>query len=139
MIECIFSGIAWFSHIAWINYLKCRTVGLSLAASLEPLIHYQSVTSLSFYCRYYFVRCSSELTQMVSCPYSQGRSSHYSDRLHDFSDTIPWCCKNLYVGSVFPCTTRLWTSLPLECFHLTYDLTGFKTKINRYLLNVVSF
>ena len=27
---------------------------------------------------------------------------------------------------------RIWNSLPLECFHLTYDLSGFKSRINRH-------
>ena len=66
----------------------CRTVGPSLAASLEPLAHHQNVASLSLFYRYYFGRCSSELTQLVPLPYSQGRSTCYSDRLHDFSVTI---------------------------------------------------
>ena len=39
----------------------CRTVGPSLAASLEPLAHRQNVASLSLFYRYYFGRCSSEL------------------------------------------------------------------------------
>ena len=43
----------------------CRTVGPSLAASLEPLAHRQNVGSLSLFYRYYFVRCSSELAQLV--------------------------------------------------------------------------
>ena len=38
-----------------------RTVGLSLAASLEPLAHRRNVASLSLFYRYYFGRCSSEL------------------------------------------------------------------------------
>ena len=38
--------------------------------------------------KYYFDRCSSELAQVVPLPYSRGRSTHYSDRLHDFSVTI---------------------------------------------------
>ena len=36
----------------------CRTVGPSLAASLEPLADRRNVTSLSFFYRYYFGRCS---------------------------------------------------------------------------------
>ena len=79
----------------------CRTVGLSLAASLEPLAHRRNVASLSFFCRYYFGRCSSELTQLVPLPYSRGRSTRYSDRLHDFCVTIPRCYKNVYVNSFF--------------------------------------
>ena len=62
----------------------CRTFGPSLAASLEPLAHCQNVASLSLFYRYYFGRCSSELTQLVPLLYSQGRSTRYSDRLHDF-------------------------------------------------------
>ena len=80
--------------------------------------------------RYYFGRCSSELTELVSLPYSQGRFTHYSDRWHDFSVTIPRC--------FFPHTARLWNSLPIECFPLTYDLNGFKSRINRHLLTVLS-
>ena len=111
----------------------CRTVGPSLAASLEPLAHSQNVASLSLFYRYYFGRCSSELAQLVPLPYSRGRSTRYSDRLHDFSVTIPRCYKDVYVKSFFPCTARLWNSLPIECFPFTYDLSGFKSRINRHL------
>ena len=47
----------------------CRTVGSSLAASLEPLPHRRNVASLSLFYRYYFGRCSSELAQLVPFPY----------------------------------------------------------------------
>ena len=114
----------------------CRTVGPSLAASLEPLAHCRNVVSLSLFYRYYFGRCSSELAHLVPLPYSQGRSTRYSDRMHDFSVTIPRCYKDVYVSSFFPCTARLWNSLPIECFSLTYNLSGFKSKINKYPLTV---
>ena len=45
-----------------------RTVGPSLAASLEPLAHRRIVASLSLLYRYYFGRCSSELAQLVPLP-----------------------------------------------------------------------
>ena len=57
----------------------CRTVGPSLAASLEPLVHHQNVTCLSFFYRYCFGGYSSELAQLVPLPFSQVRSTHYSD------------------------------------------------------------
>ena len=63
----------------------CRTVGPSLAASLEPLAHCQNVASLSLFYRYYFGRCSSEMAELVPLPYSQGRSV-----------TIPRCYKDVY-------------------------------------------
>ena len=118
--------------------LICRIVGPSLAVCLEPLARCQNVASLSLFYRYYFGRCSSELAQLVSLPYSCGRSTCYSDRLHDFSVTIPRCYKDVYVNSFFPRTAKLWNSLPIECFPLTYDLNGFKSRINRHLLTVGS-
>ena len=117
----------------------CRAVGPSLAVSLEPLAHTRNVASLRLFYWYYFGRCSSELAQLVALPYSRGRSTRYSDRLHDFSVTIPRCYKDAYVNSFFPCTARLWNSLPIECFPLTYDRNCFKFRINRYLLTVHSF
>ena len=86
----------------------CRIVCPSLAASPEPLAHHQNVASLSLFYRYYFGRCYS-----ATC---------YSDRLHDFSVTIPRCYKDVYVNSFFPCPARLWNSLPIEYFPLTYNL-----------------
>ena len=115
----------------------CKTVGRSLAASLEPLAHRRNVASL-FY-RYYFGRCSSELAQLVPLPFSRGRSTRYSDRLLDFSVTLPRCNKDVHVNSFFPRTARLWNSLHLECFPFTYDLSGCKSRINRHLLTVDSF
>ena len=79
----------------------CRTVGPSLAASLEPLAHCQNVASLSLFYRYYCGRCSSELAQLVPLPYSQGKSTCYSDRFLDFSVTIPRCYKDVYATVYF--------------------------------------
>ena len=115
----------------------CRTVGPSLAASLEPLAHHGNVASLSLFYRYYFGRCSSELAQLVPLPFSRGRSTRYSDRLHNFSVTIPRCYKD--ITSFFLPTARPWNSLPFECFPLTYTLNGFKSRINRLLLTAGSF
>ena len=112
----------------------CRTVGSSLAASLEPLAHCQNVASSSLFYRYYFGRCSLELAQLVPLPFSRGRPTRYSDRLQDFSVTFPRCYKNVYANSFFPCTTRLWNFLPIECFSLTCDLSGFKSSIKIHRL-----
>ena len=82
----------------------CRTVGPSLAVSLELLTQRRNVASLSLLYRYYFGSCSSELAELVPLPYSRGSSTHYSDRLHDFPVTIPRCYKDVYVNSFFPRT-----------------------------------
>ena len=116
-----------------------RTVDPSLAASLEPLAHRRNVASLSNLYRHYFGRCLFELAQLVPLRHNRGRSTRHSNKLHYFSVTIPRCYKDVYVNSSFPYTARLWNSFPKECFPLTYDLNGFKSRINRHLLYVGSF
>ena len=95
--------------------------------------------SLNLFYRCYFGRCSLELAQMVPLPYSQGRFTCYSNRLHDFSVTIPRCWKDVYVSRFFSCTARLWNSLPIDCFFLINNLNGFESRINRHLLTLGSF
>ena len=77
----------------------CRTVGPSLAASLEPLAHRRNVASLSLFYRYYFGRCSSELAQLVPLPYSQGRSPRYSDRLQKKKKLLQGCLCQQFLSS----------------------------------------
>ena len=89
--------------------------------------------------RYYFGRCRLELAHLVPLPFSQWRFTRYSDRFDDFSVTIPRCYKDVCVNNFFPRTARLWNSLSIECFPLTYNLNGFKSRINRHLLTVGSF
>ena len=60
-----------------------------------------------------FGRCSSELAQLVPLPFSRGRSTRYSDRLHDFSVTIPKCYKDVYVNSFFPSSAHRMLSFDL--------------------------
>ena len=72
------------------------------------------------------------MAQLVSLSFSRGRSTRYSNILHDFSVTVARCYKNIYANSFFPCTSRLRNSLPIECFLLTYDLNGFKSRIKRH-------
>ena len=114
-------------------------VSLSLAAPLETLAHRRNVASLSLFYRYYFDRRSSEQDELVPLPPSRGRSTCYSNKLHDFSVTIPGCYKDVYVNSFFPRTPRLWNSLPAESFPLTYDLNGFKSRVNRHIFSLGSF
>ena len=99
-----------------------RTVGPSLAASLEPFAHCWNVASLSLFYRYYFGRCSSGLAQLVPVPFSWGRFTHYFNRLHGFSVTVHRYCKDVYVRGFFRHTARLCNSLHIECFPLTLSL-----------------
>ena len=70
MYGILLSCLGWcpYCYLELLDKLQkriCRTVGPSLAASLEPLAHHRNVASLIVFYRYYFGRCSSELAQLV--------------------------------------------------------------------------
>ena len=127
--------LAWITvlWLGWCHYFlieywdkvqdrECRTVN----HSLDTLTHCLNAATLSLFWRYCFGRCSSELAEVFLLPYFNGRYTCYSNRLHDFSVTIPGYYKDVYVSSIFPRTARLWNSLREECFPLTYYRNGFK-------------
>ena len=66
----------------------CKTVSPTLADSLESLDHRRNLASSSLFYKYYFGRCSSELALLVPLPYSDRRSTRYSNRLHDFTVNV---------------------------------------------------
>ena len=110
-----------------------------LLSHLGWCCHHQNMASLSLFYRYYFGRCSSKLAQLVPLPFFQGGSTRYSDRLHGFSVTISRCYMDVYTCQQFVSLHSYWNSLAIECFLLTFDLSGFKSRINRHLLTVGSF
>ena len=92
------------------------------------------------WCTHIFSVLSPDLKWLNWCHfYFSGRFTHYSHRIHYFSVTIPRYHKDVYVNSFFSCKTWHWNSLPMECFPLTYDLTGFQSRIKRHILTVSSF
>ena len=138
MYAILLLRLGWCFWLLLVTKTNMQDFDPSLAASLESLAHRHNVATLSLFYRYYLGRCYSEMVQPVPLRFSRGRSTRYPDRLHDFSVTIPRCYKGVYVNSFFPRTARLWNSLHIEWFPLTYDLSGFKSRINRHLLTVGS-
>ena len=109
----------------------CGAVGHKLATCFEPFAHRRNVASLSlFLLTYYFGRCIYELAELVPLPHYHDRSIPHSNRLHDFSVTIPRCYKDIFVNSFIPRTATLWNFLPAECIPLYYDL---KSRVTRHL------
>ena len=81
------------------------------------------MVSLSLFYRYYFGVCSSELAQLVPLSFSQGRSTHYSGRLHDFCrmsiSTVSFLAQ-LDSGIICLYNTFLW---PMILLALSLELT----------------
>ena len=116
----------------------CRTIGLSLAASFETLGSLLKCWQLKSSIGITLVDVHLNWPNWFHFIILEGGLLVILIGLHEYSGTIPRCYNDVY--SFFPCTARLWDSLPLECFPLTYDdLNSFKSRVDRHLLTVGSF
>ena len=66
--EALWTGVGSGLLISMLEKWMCLFLRKNHAASLEPLAHHQKVAGLSFFFNQYFVRCSSELAQLVLRP-----------------------------------------------------------------------
>ena len=98
-----------------------------LAASLEPLAHCRNVASLSLFYRYCLVDVLQNCLNWFHFLFPEG--GLLVILIDYFSVTIPRFYKNVYVNSSFPHTARLWNSLPIECFPLTYDIMALSLEL----------
>ena len=111
----------------------CKNVGFSLAASLEPLPQRRTVFSIGITLVdihlnwlnlfYFFILEGGLLVILIDCIIFM---SPFLDVTRMSMSTVS-----------FPRTARLWNSLLIECFPLTYDLSGLKSRINRNLFPVL--
>ena len=72
----------------------CRTVCSSRHNSFQSLVYCQNLASLSYVFIWRLIY-SFELTELVPLLHSCGRSSCYSNSLHNFSIHIPWFMSQL--------------------------------------------
>ena len=102
---CIFINLT-YDH-TWYNiWPVAPSCFLELLDKLQkPLAYFElfsyreNVASLTVFKRYCFERFSFHVAWLVPILYSQGKSTHYSERLHYFSVTIPRCSR-MYMPTV---------------------------------------
>ena len=109
-------------------------VGKELCAGLHTLSHQRNVASLCLLYKYYYRRCSSELADLVPPKRVTVRSTRFSEQMHRHTLSLPKCRTGYYTSSFFPRTATIWNSLSNECFSTDYDLTAFKGRVNKFLL-----
>ena len=112
-----------------------KTAGPSLAACPEPLAHRRNVDNLSLFIDIILVNI--HLNYLSWFHFLILEVSLLVILIDCMIFLSPF--KDVYVNSLFPYTARLRNSLPVECFPLTYDSSGFKSRLNRRLLTVGSF
>ena len=108
----------------------------NLTNSLQSLSHRRLIADLSIFYRYFHGNCSKEIKNIipdaVRCVQTT-RSSTYS---HPFQVTVRNPRTLSHELSFIPRTSQLWNSLPPTTFPESYNLSSFKSNINK--LDLVS-
>ena len=117
----------------------CRAIGPSFAASLAYFARVWNIASLSPFHRYYIGRCLSELAELVPLVFSRRRFTHYSNRLNDFSVTIPRCYNDVYVNIFYSGILYLQNALLWPKIQMTLDLELIATFYLWVLSNLLSY
>ena len=108
----------------------------SLTNSLQSLSHSCLVADLSIFCRYFHGHCSQEMKNIIPDPVRRVRTTRSSTYSHPFQVTLLNPRTLSHKSSFIPRTSQLWNSLPPTTFPESYNLSSFKSNINK--LDLVS-
>ena len=104
---------------------------LNLTNSLQSLSHCRLVADLSIFYRYFHGHCSQEIKKIIPDPVRRVWSTRSSTYSHPFQVRLPYPQTLSHKSSFIPGTSQLWNSLPPTTFPESYNLSCFKSKINK--------
>ena len=108
----------------------------NLTNSLQSLSHRRLVANLSIFYRYFHGHCSQEIKNIISDPMRRVQTTRCSTHSHPFQVTLPNPRNLAHKSSFIPRTSQLWNSLPPTSFPESYNLSSFKSNVNK--LDLVS-
>ena len=86
---------------------------------------------LSIFYRYFHGYCSQEIKNIIPDPVRRVRTTRSSTYSHPFQVTLPNPRTLAHKSSFIPRTSQLWNSLPPTTFPESYNLSSFKSNINK--------
>lgn len=117
--------------------IKWKTIWLvddsSLISTSRSLAHCQAVLSLSFSAVIILI-FHSELASSVSIPVTFSRFCCIQTASHCHQVSVAWYLTFLHELYFSPRNSKLWNTLSLYAFLLTYNLTLFKDRTNKLIL-----
>ena len=81
--------------------------------------------------RYFNGYCSQEIRDIIPVPLRRARTTRSSTHSHPFQVSLPTSRTLSHKLSFIPRACNLWNILPSSCFHESYNLPSFKSKINQ--------
>ena len=103
----------------------------NLTNSLQSLSHRRLVADLSIFYRYFYGYCFQEVKNIIPDPVRYVRTTRSSTYSHPFQVTLPNPRTLSHKISFIPRISRLWNSLPPTTFPESYNLSPFKSNINK--------
>ena len=108
----------------------------NLTNSLLSLSHRRLVEDLSIFYRCFHGHCSQEIKNIIPDLVRRVRITRNSTYSHPFQATLPNPRTLSHNSSFIPRTSQMWNSLPPTTFPESYNLSSFKSNINK--LDLVS-
>ena len=114
----------------------CLINNPNLTNSLQSLSHRRLFADLSIFYSYFHGHCSQEIKNIIPDPVRRVRTTRSSTYTHPFQVTLPNPRTLPHKSSFIPRTSQLWNSLQPTTFPESYNLSSFKSNINK--LDLVS-
>ena len=108
----------------------------NLTNSSQSLSHRRLVADLSNFYPYFHGHCSLEIKNIIPDPVRRVQTTRSSTHSHLFQVTLPNPQTLPHKSSFIPRSSQLWNSLPSTIFPESYNLSSFKSNINK--LDLVS-
>ncbi|KAL0821757.1 hypothetical protein ABMA28_005179 [Loxostege sticticalis] len=105
-----------------------------VASKLHSLAHRRKVACLSVFYRLYFGECAQELHELIPPSPFFHRTNRRTAGYHPFLVDTPSIRTKRFSSSFIMRTAKEWNSLPASVFPSAYNLTVFKSRVNRHLL-----
>src|ERR1700755_1015789 len=125
------------THTALLEKVESRAFRLinspALTNSLQSLSALRIVASPSLYYSYYNGHCSSELSRRIPPPLRRARATRLSTHSHPFSVQLSDPRLNRYGQSYIYSTGKVWNTLHLSVFPISFDLHNFKRRVSGHV------
>ena len=107
-----------------------------LTSQLPSLKLRRNVASLSIFYKYYFGRCSEELSYCVTGPKNWGCNTRLAASSHEFCVEVGNSRIDRCDSCFFPHSGNLWNSVTSSVFPSSYILSSFKCRVYMHLRGI---
>ena len=110
-----------------VRFVDCE----ALTQDLQSLHHRRCVGSLALFYRFYFRKCSEELSSVVPLPKTYARSTRACTLSNSFQVASTRPRTAAHKSSFFLRTAELWNFLPASVFPNSYNIGQFRRAVNK--------